>query len=92
MVERSLFKLKFRGNIHTSFHGASHRAEISMKTQHFFGGLTFIIVGLQMIGHMNATNDQYLTIFLNLTPYFRVKLAITGWNFARFQRATKGSG
>jgi hypothetical protein len=41
---------------------------------------------------MNATNDQHLSIFFNLSPRLRIKLALTGWNFARFQRAAKCSG
>ena len=45
-----------------------------------------------MIGHMNAADDQHFSVFFDFTACFSIKLALTGRNFARFQRAAKRSG
>jgi hypothetical protein len=49
-------------------------------------------VNSQIIRDVNPFDNQHVVLFLNFTLYIRGKQAIASRNFARFQRATKGTG
>lgn len=45
-----------------------------------------------MVTHVNATNDQYLAVKLDLPRRLRCETPFTGRDPARLQRAPKGAG
>ena len=41
---------------------------------------------------MNPADNQHISVFFNFPPCLRNQSSFTGRNFARFQRAAKGTG
>jgi hypothetical protein len=46
----------------------------------------------QVVGHVDAPNNQDVAVFLDLTGRLRREKALAGWDLARFQRTAKGAG
>ena len=49
-------------------------------------------VQAQSVGHVDAANDQDVTVLLDLARGFRREEPLAGWDQARFQRTAKGPG
>jgi hypothetical protein len=57
-----------------------------------FGRFSFFRIHFQMIGDMNAPDNQHIIFFLNFSPPLRIQIAVSGWDSTRLQRAAKGPG
>lgn len=56
------------------------------------GNIPFVTIDSQVVGHMNAPDDEYVSVLANLANCFRSQIALTSRNSARLQRAPKGAG
>lgn len=63
-----------------------------VKAQHAFRGLALTLVRGQVIGDMDALNDQDVAVFFDLAYRLGRKVPLAGRNFARLQRAPEGAG
>jgi hypothetical protein len=59
---------------------------------HALGGFPLSRVEFQVIVCVDAPDHQDLAVALHLSPGFRHQPAVTGRNFARFQRASERAG
>jgi hypothetical protein len=77
-------------DLHAIANGARHRAMLGVKVVHALGGGLVFGGNLEVVGDVNAPDDQHVAVFANLPPAFRIQPAFAGGNPARFQRAAKG--
>ena len=54
--------------------------------------LTLLGAQPQPVGHVDAANDQDVTVLLDLARGLRREEPLAGWDLARFQRTAKGAG
>ena len=57
-------------NIHTAHHRTGHRTLIDMKAKHFFSNFPLFGLCLQVIGDVDAFNDENIAVLLNLAADF----------------------
>jgi hypothetical protein len=57
-----------------------------------FDGITVRFPGLQIVGDMNAFDDQHVALFFNVTGRLGPEFTVGCVDLTRFQRASKGSG
>lgn len=52
-----------------------------------------VLIGLQpqVVGHVDATNDQHIAVLLDFAGRLRREESFSGWDLARFQRTAKGA-
>jgi hypothetical protein len=58
-----------------------------MDTMRSFGRFSFLRLHLQMIGYMNAPDNQHIIFFLNFSSHLRIQIAVTSRDSTRLQRA-----
>jgi hypothetical protein len=62
-----------------------------VESQHPFSRLSLFERDSKLVSHVNAPDDQDLSVLLDLTLRLRVKISFPSGYPARFQRATKGA-
>jgi hypothetical protein len=87
-----LFNFERGRNIHTAVQGPGNRTTRGMDVVDPFYRFPVFGSRFEMIDHMDPFDNQYVTLFLDLTFYVGDKQAFARSNFTRFQRATKGPG
>jgi hypothetical protein len=63
-----------------------------METVNTLCGVSIILTQAQEVGHMNAPDDEYAPLLLNLAHGLRCQTTSISPNAPRFQRAPEGTG
>lgn len=77
------------GNSHTVVHRASDWATFGVEAMHALGNLPLLLVDLEIVRHMNSSDDEHTALFLNLAYGFGSEASIACRNTPRLQRAPK---
>lgn len=80
------------GNGHTVVHRASEWATFGVEAMDALSNLPFLLVDLEIVRHMNSSDDEHTALLLNLAYGFGSETAIACRNVARLQRAPKRAG
>ena len=86
-----IFHLQLGGNVHAAADGAGDGAMISVEAVHAFGSFAAVGRELQMVAHVDATNDHDVIFFLDFARCFGHEPPFSGGYVARLQRATQGA-
>lgn len=90
----ALIGFHFQGgrNRHTIPDGTGHRAVIGMHFMDSACYFLFSILEFKVIGHMDTSDHQHISIKTNLPPGFADQFSLVRRDPARFQRASQGAG
>jgi hypothetical protein len=86
------------GDGHAAADGPGHRAAVGVQPEHPLDRRPLLLVGdhrlvdHQMVGEVDAPDDQDLAFQLDLTDRVRLETTVSGGNAARLQRAPEGPG
>jgi hypothetical protein len=63
-----------------------------VEAMNTLGDIPFVFIDSQRVGHVNAPDDEYVSVLANLANRFRSQITLASTNSARLQRAPKGAG
>jgi hypothetical protein len=86
------------GDGHAAADGAGDRAAVGVEAEHPLDRRPLVLVGdhglvdLEMVGEVDAPDDQDLAVQLDLTDRVCAETTVSGGDAARLQRAPEGPG